>query len=142
MSEVGEGQHRRWRENITSNIRRGMEAAGDDPAMIVAVTTAANISGSNMMIAERIGQVARALNDRDELVSSLHDENREFRLVTTQLQRAQREGDEAAVNIAIERLVHLTLADGFHSDQDIGVRYPIAVELEGEAPAEAMEPSS
>lgn len=144
MSEVGEGQHRRWRGSIEANINSAGEAAGEDPKLMVEVYNSANIAGSNMMIAERIGEVARALNDRDALVTSLHEDNVEGKRIAGRLQRANLTGSADEIEKALNQLSDWA-ADSAEVDHqhgaieaDLDNPFFKAAELEGEAPEEAL----
>lgn len=68
---VGESQHTAWRKDIMNNLKKAMEAGDDSVRREIAL--AMIDATSKVMIAERIGQLAWALNRNDEVISELHD---------------------------------------------------------------------
>lgn len=112
---VGESQHTAWRKNIMENLKKAIQAGDDSVRREIAL--AMIDATSKVMIAERIGQLAWALNRNDEVIAELHDrittgEQIGERLVTA-LQAADERGDlSEGVELSLTMLEDWLVPDG------------------------------
>jgi hypothetical protein len=70
-----EVQHRQWRDDIRKNAESAVKAAREGDTEKAATARAVITATSNIILAERISELAAGIARSDELVESLYDAN-------------------------------------------------------------------